>query len=273
MKMTKRRFGLIFGMVAVYFSVIAIGIRLTKLPSFQLGEKLPQHDGMWHRPSIEAISDPKRRDSVHRGELLFDETPLAGAKYTHAKIACSSCHAEGGIQPFASPMVGTPMLFPMYSQRAGHKITLKDRIEECFVRSENGTPLDYNSPDMTAIVDYIVWLSERQPDSQPYVRRGLVNLPDLKPDPVHGAEIYSAQCAGCHGDNGEGNPYLFPPLWGEGSFNDGAGMYSIRKMAAFVQHNMPQNRMGILTPQEAYDVSAFIHNQPRPKFNKAYGKF
>lgn len=271
--MHKRYIALIFGMVAVYFIVIAIGIRLHELPSFQLGTRSPRHDEMWHRPSIDSISDPKQRGSVQRGELLFDETPTAGAKYTHAKIACSSCHAEGGIQPFASPVVGIPKLFPMYSQRAGHNITLKDRIEECFVRSENGTPLDYSSSDMNSIVDYIVWLSKPQPGPRPYLGRGLINLPDLKPDPVHGAEIYSAQCAGCHGENGEGNPYLFPPLWGNGSFNDGAGMYSVRKMAAFVQHNMPQNRMGILTPQEAYDVSEFIHNQPRPKFNRAYGRF
>ncbi len=44
-------------------------------------------------------------------------------------------------------------------------------------------------------------------------------------------------------------------------------------MAAFVQHNMPQNRPGILTPQEAYDVSAFIHAQPRPAFNPAYKNY
>jgi len=271
--MRGRYFMLISGILAVYFSVILIGIHLHKLPNFQLGPRSPRQSGMWHRVTIGTISDSKLRDSVRRGELLFDETPTAGAKYTHAKLACASCHVEGGIQPFALPVVGIPKLFPRYSQRAGHNITLKDRIEECFVRSENGTPLDYNSPEMKAIVDYIEWLSAPHLDSQPFVGRGLINLPDLKPDPLHGAEIYAAQCAGCHGFNGEGNPYLIPPLWGDGSFNDGAGMYSIRKMAAFVQHNMPQNRMGILTPQEAYDVSAFIHNQPRPKFNRAYRGF
>jgi len=66
---------------------------------------------------------------------------------------------------------------------------------------------------------------------------------------------------------------MFPPLWGSNSFNDGAGMNGIPKMAAFVQHNMPQNRMGILSAQEAYDVSAYIHAQPRPAFNPAYAKF
>jgi len=36
---------------------------------------------------------------------------------------------------------------------------------------------------------------------------------------------------------------------------------------------MPQNRKGILSAQEAWDVSAYIHTQPRPPFNKAYAHF
>jgi thiosulfate dehydrogenase len=44
-------------------------------------------------------------------------------------------------------------------------------------------------------------------------------------------------------------------------------------MAAFAQHNMPQNRMGILSPQDAYDVSEFVQLQPRPAFNNAYKHF
>ena len=170
-------------------------------------------------------------------------------------------------------MVGLPALFPMYNQRAGHVISLRDRIQECFVRSENGTPLPYRGTEMQALVDYISWLSEPQPDRKPFVGRGLINLSDLTPNPEHGAEVYASQCAGCHGQNGEGRPLLFPPLWGQQSFNDGAGMNNLRKMAAFVQHNMPQNRMGILSSQDAFDVSAFIHSQPRPVFNQAYKNY
>ena len=42
------------------------------------------------------------------------------------------------------------------------------------------------------------------------------------------------------------------------------------KMAAFLVPNMPQNNPGSLTPQQAFDVAAFIHTMPRPKFNEAY---
>ena len=107
----------------------------------------------------------------------------------------------------------------------------------------------------------------------PFVGRGLITLPQLKPDPVRGASVYTTQCAGCHGDHGEGKVPLFPPLWGPSSFNDGAGMNSIEKMAPFVQHNMPQNRTGVLSAQDAFDVSAYIHSQPRPAFNQAYKVF
>jgi thiosulfate dehydrogenase len=50
-------------------------------------------------------------------------------------------------------------------------------------------------------------------------------------------------------------------------------MNRVHTMAAFVQHNMPQNRMGILSPQDAFDVSAYIHAQPRPAFNQAFKSF
>lgn len=212
-------------------------------------------------------------DSIRLGELIFKETPLYAAKYTRSRISCSNCHLGGGTQRFASPMLGLPALFPMFNARAGHVISLEDRVQECFVRSENGTPLDYKGVEMKAVVDYINWLSRSSGKEAVDAGRGLVQLPDLKPDPDHGAAIYAFHCAGCHGENGQGKPPLFPPLWGPYSFNDGAGMHGIRKMASFVQHNMPQNRMGILSPQDAYDVSAFIHNQPRPSFNKEYAHY
>ena len=50
-------------------------------------------------------------------------------------------------------------------------------------------------------------------------------------------------------------------------------MNGIEKMAAFVQFNMPQNRRGILSAQDAYDVAAFLHTMPRPAFNTAYSRY
>ncbi len=271
--MVRQQYIIVGGLtMALYVGAIVLGLRTKDLSSGK-----PTHPPnilmAWQPPPKSTIPNSPLGDSIRRGALLFDETPLYASSFTSSRISCANCHAEGGIQPYASPVVGLPALFPMYNERAGHVISLRDRIQECFVRSENGKPLSYEGPEMRELVDYIDWLSIPQPKRQPFKGRGLINLPDLKPDPQHGSEIYATQCAGCHGTNGEGRPPLFPPIWGPQSFNDGAGMNSVHKMAAFVQHNMPQNRMGILSSQDAFDVSAFIHAQPRPAFNPAYKSY
>jgi thiosulfate dehydrogenase len=260
------------GILVLYLGAIAIGLRVKDLSGL-FTMPPPPVAKPWQAPLHSTIPRNPGGDSIRRGELIFNETALYAADHTGSKISCANCHAEGGIQKYASPMVGLPALFPMFNARAGHVISLKDRVQECFVRSENGLPLDYDGPQMTALIDYFNWLSQPSKTGAVYTGRGLVDLPDLTPDPIHGAALYATQCAGCHGDHGQGKPKLFPAVWGPDSFNDGAGMHNIRKMAAFVQHNMPQNRMGILSPQQAYDVSAFIHAQPRPAFNKAYAHF
>jgi thiosulfate dehydrogenase len=256
----------------LYIAAVVVGLRVKDLSV--LSEWPRTHTGlpMWHPPSRATIPQGKKGESIRLGERIFNDTPIYAAEHTGADMSCDSCHAAHGTQPFASPMVGLPATFPQYSARAGHMISLKDRIQECFVRSENGKPLEYDGVEMTAVVDYISWLSLPQKGTATYVGRGLAKLPDLKPDATHGADVYAEHCAGCHGDHGQGR-WPNPPLWGAKSFNDGAGMNGIPKMAAFVQQNMPADRKGILTPQDAYDVSAYVHSQPRPEFNPEYAHF
>lgn len=207
---------------------------------------------------------------VQQGKLIFDKTPVYAAAYVGNKLSCSDCHLQSGTAPHVSPMIDLAGLFPMFSKRAGHVITLQNRIQECFVRSENGKPLPVDSPQMKAMVAYIDWLSRDEDKAKPYPGRGFLNLPALTGDPGRGKLIYDSQCAACHGVDGAGVPPILPPVWGKDSYNDGAGMNNPAKMARFVAYTMPQTHPGILTPQEAYDVSAYIHTKPRPKFNPAY---
>lgn len=61
--------------------------------------------------------------------------------------------------------------------------------------------------------------------------------------------------------------YLFPPLWGAESFNDGAGMARNIAAAWFVRANMPKGVTfadPVLSPEDAYDVVAYVNSQPRP---------
>jgi thiosulfate dehydrogenase len=269
-----KKWGLIFAaLIAVlYLGTVITGIRLKKL-SFRHSPASPQFAPPWQPPARSTIPAGEKGDSIRTGERIFNETSAYASAYAVAKLSCDSCHAAGGIQPWASPMVGVAGTFPMYSKRAGRMISLRDRIQECFVRSENGKPLSYNAPEMDALVNYIGWLSQPQPARRQFEGRGFETLSDLTPNATRGASVYAEQCAGCHGRDGAGSPPMFPPLWGAESFNDGAGMNDIAKMARFVHRNMPQNRMGILSEQDAYDVAAFIHAQPRPKFNIAFAAY
>src|SRR5699024_12507350 len=90
--------------------------------------------------------------------------------------------------------------------------------------------------------------------------------PDRAADPVAGEQVYAEQCSVCHGDDshgmrngepGDGEGYLYPPVFGDDSYNDGAGMYRMLMAYRFILANMPQgadHEDRILTPDEAYDV-------------------
>ncbi|HZK60589.1 MAG TPA: cytochrome C, partial [Anaerovoracaceae bacterium] len=68
----------------------------------------------------------------------------------------------------------------------------------------------------------------------------------------------------CHGNDGHGT-LRAPPLWGDASFNDGAGMHKLENLAAFAFYNMPRANPD-LTAEQALDVGAFVSSQPRPHF-------
>jgi thiosulfate dehydrogenase len=67
--------------------------------------------------------------------------------------------------------------------------------------------------------------------------------------------------------NGDGVSYQYPPLWGNHSYNMGAGLYRLSRFAGYVKSNMPQGSTydnPQLTDEEAWDVAAYVNSQPRP---------
>jgi thiosulfate dehydrogenase len=60
---------------------------------------------------------------------------------------------------------------------------------------------------------------------------------------------------------------LYPPLWGNNSYNNGAGLFRLSRFAGYVKNNMP-NPLNYhnpqLTDEEAWDVAAYVNSQPRP---------
>jgi thiosulfate dehydrogenase len=164
------------------------------------------------------------------------------------------------------PLVGVPGMFPAYREREKEVVTFEERIEQCFQRSEFGHRVPNSSPEMVGLVAYAQWLSKDQVTGRPFPGRGLVKLPERNGDVDRGSAIYARQCALCHGAGGAGQAPAIPALWGPDAYSDGAGMNSIDRMAAFVQHNMPQSNPGSLTAEQAYDVATYIGSKPHEHF-------
>ncbi|MBZ8140893.1 cytochrome C [Rubrivivax gelatinosus] len=224
------------------------------------------------------LAEPNAEQLV-RGMRLNAQTRELLPGHVGADMNCSSCHLNAGTVAGGSPYVGVSAFFPSYAPRAGKVITMEDRINGCFRRSMNGKPLPADSPDLKAMVAYFDWMRGATKKGDQVPGRGVGKIdPKLQPDPVNGEKVYAAQCAVCHGADGEGlkdaaGRLVYPPLWGERSFNIGAGMARSYTAAAFVKRNMPVGfhekfplGQGGLSDQEALDVAEYFSHQPRPDF-------
>jgi thiosulfate dehydrogenase len=116
---------------------------------------------------------------------------------------------------------------------------------------------------MQDIVAYIAFISRGVPSGESVKNEGLAKMDDLHGDSATGHAVFTANCARCHGNNGDGMG-AFPALWGPRSFSIGASMARQERAASFIRHNMPFDRPGILTDQQAFDVAAYMVSMPRP---------
>jgi len=262
-----RAFAVRRGLIAaLFFSVLFLYLTASTAFGAPRTPQAAQSLKAWVPPDPAAIPAGPLGDSIHLGLHVFNETPKYAERYVGNKLSCTHCHIDGGTVSQGMPMVGLPGIFPVYRDREKTVITLEERIEQCFQRSEAGHRIPNDGPEMAGLVAYMQWLSKDQVTGHPFPGRGLINLPELNGDAAKGSKIYGEQCALCHGPEGQGKLPVAPALWGPDSYSDGAGMNQISKMAAFVQHNMPQNAPDTLTPQEAYDVATFVRSKPHTVF-------
>lgn len=208
-------------------------------------------------------------ESIRYGHDILVHTQVLMKDYVRADMSCAACHIDAGTKSKGGSLVGTYARFPQWNKRSRRVIALQDRLAECFLYSMNGRPPAYSSREMIALVSYVSWLSRGTPNlsKEREGDRFIVPLPDKQPNVAHGASIYSQKCSQCHQANGAGIGGTFPPLWGEKSFNNGAGMAHLDRMTGFVHYNMPQNAPGSLSIDDAYDVSAFVLSHSRPRFH------
>jgi thiosulfate dehydrogenase len=188
---------------------------------------------------------------------------------------CQNCHLDAGTKPWGNNFGAVASGYPKYRDRSGSLESIEKRVNDCLERSLNGQALDSSSKEMSAIVSYIRWLGNDIPKNIKPKGSGIMPLAYLSraADPEKGKMVYTATCQRCHGSNGEGQPnlanngYTYPPLWGANSYNTGAGLYRLSRLAGYVKSNMPNPltyHNPELTDEQAWDVAAYINSRPRP---------
>ena len=202
--------------------------------------------------------------SIRRGRAILAATRDSLPQHVGNQLRCVSCHFDNGTRANVMPWIGVYGQFPQYRARAGGIQVIQDRINDCFERSMDGKALPEESGAMRDIIAYLAFLSLGVPGGAKVPGQGLPPLEPQPGDTIRGAAVYASSCARCHGQKGEGG--AAPPVWGDGSYNIGAGMSRVRTAAAFVRVAMPYDQPGTLTDQQAFDVAAYINSRPRPDF-------
>lgn len=231
-------------------------------------------------PSDLEIDQEPNAVEIRYGQRLLSETKRLLPQHVGSHMNCNSCHIAGGKVPGANPYINTYNNYPKLMPRPGKEIDLVGRINGCFKRSMNGKPLKPDSQEMKAMIAYMKWLGQNVPKGQ---RVDIVNAvaidKSLTPNPQRGKVLYEQHCATCHGSDGAGKyddlgNVAFPPLWGDTSFNIGAGMARTFKAAAFIKAAMPMSVQHsglwgegkLLSDQDAVDIAEYFTHQPRPDF-------
>ncbi len=224
----------------------------------------------------------KETDSAERyGYYLITNTAYYwGPKGKLSPISngmnCQNCHLEAGIIPWGNNFSAVAATYPKFRERSGALESIEKRVNDCIERSLNGKAVDSASKEMKAIVAYLKWVGKEVPRGRKPKGSGIMDIPFLEraADATKGKKVFINNCQRCHGSNGEdqlnteGYGYTYPPVWGGNSFNTGAGLYRVSKLAGYIKNNMPVNEASyldpLLTDEEAWDVAAFIASQPRP---------
>jgi thiosulfate dehydrogenase len=236
-----------------------------------------KHSALWQAPDTASMPNIEVR---YGRNLIVKTAYYLGPKGIVDSISngmnCQNCHLEAGTKPFGNNFGSVASLYPKFRARSGGLESLGKRVNDCIQRSLNGKAIDSLSKEMRAMVAYISWLGKDVPKGKKAEGSGLMELEFLNraADPVKGKLLYEQKCTVCHQKNGQGmltsnkKTYIYPPLWGEGSFNTAAGLYRISNFAKYLRANMPQGATfdkPLLTEEESWDISAYVVSLPHPK--------
>ena len=284
----------LFSSVLALTIIIFSGLYLyNSSPHLFIKEKISAVD--WQPKDIDTeVNSGNMNPQIKYGYLLIAETPKymgpnakdSSMQFAGNNLACMNCHLKAGTKAGSGSWVGVTERFPQFRGRSNSIGTIEGRINGCVERSMNGKKLPIDSKEMNAIVAYMKWLGEGLPPEREKEFKGYVkiNLPEVAVDLEKGKSLFSKECAVCHGENGQGvkladssKGYQYPPLWGEDSYNTGAGMHRVITSAEFIKGNMPFGEATWdnpkLTDEEAYHLAGYINSFDRPVKNNTQNDY
>ena len=236
--------------------------------------------GMWQAPDWTQVDQEENAELIKYGRDLIANTseylgPNGKVKKISNGLNCQNCHLQAGTVPLGNNYSAVASTYPKVRGRSGMSEDVQMRINGCFQRSLNGDALANDSKEMKAMVAYMDWLGQGVPKGEKPVGAGIYQLPylDRAADPIKGKTVYEKECVACHMSDGQGLPkpdgtgYTYPPLWGEHSYNQKAGLFRVSRFAGYVKANMPFGATyenPILTDEEAWDVAAYVNSLDRP---------
>ncbi len=286
--------GFPLGVSAIDVSPYQPGQSLTTGQALELKKRFKNRPmGVWRVNDSSNIDTHKNAKLIRYGIQILDHTadtigPNVSEpqkRFSGNNLSCSNCHLKGpsglpGTKYYGIPFVNVMNDYPNFRARSMKVGTIVDRVNGCMSRSMgDGKPLPENSLEMQAVLAYFNWLAEGTATNQAMVGVGLpvIDIPNRKVSLHNGKRVYKSQCAQCHGESGLGvkeaasnrhSGYLFPPIAGRDSYNNGAGMSRVIKATRFIYANMPFGATAnatVLSIDQAYDVAGYINSLKRPE--------
>ncbi|MBN3583204.1 c-type cytochrome [Algoriphagus aestuarii] len=236
--------------------------------------------GMWVAPDWSEVEEDENAELIKYGRDLIANTskylgPNGKVKKISNGLNCQNCHLQAGTVPLGNNYSAVASTYPKVRGRSGTSEDVQMRINGCFQRSLNGETLANDSKEMQAMVAYMNWLGQGVPKGEKPKGAGIFEIAylDRSADPIKGKTVYEKQCVVCHMADGQGmakpdgTGYTYPPLWGEHSYNQKAGLFRMSRFAGYVKANMPFGATyenPILTDEEAWDLAAYVNSLDRP---------
>ena len=259
------------------------GSKRTGPPKAENISPAPKAIKAWIAPDTGSIPAGKEGELIKYGrKLIANTSAYLGPRGSVAQISngmnCQNCHLNSGTKSFSNNFAMVASGYPRFRPRSARVESIEFRVNDCLQRSLNGKKLDSLSKEMRAYVAYFNWIGKDVRKGEKIEDGAVEELPlmDRAADPESGKKLYLQKCKVCHGSDGQGLyshdslGYTYPPLWGPESYNTGAGMYRLTRLAGFIKNNMPLGSTydkPQMSDEEAWDIAAYINSQTRPSYD------